>query len=71
MEWIPITEKLPEIDQRVLAIGSGTHAIPCKFNEYFWRDVDLFADDRIIRAYYTSITHWMPLPSPPKQKDNA
>lgn len=66
--WISVKDRLPEDNERVLAIGIGTHAIPCKFRDNkFYRDVDLFSDDRIVTAYYTTITHWMPLPKPPQQ----
>ena len=58
--WIPVTERLPEEGQRVLSVKEeGYVEINCITN----RTGDWFS-----RAYDPSsvITHWMPLPQPPK-----
>ena len=59
-QWIPVTERLPEEGQRVLSVKEeGYVEINCITN----RTGDWFS-----RAYDPSsvITHWMPLPEPPK-----
>lgn len=58
-KWIPVTERLPEEDAIVILtdhidVGTGW------FNGKGWRTP--FAD---IDEY--RITHWMPLPEPPKE----
>ena len=62
--WIPVTERLPEIGERVLCY--------CRANIY---DVLKMRSDgswvyEISRAYMSSfVTHWMPLPEPPKDDE--
>ena len=59
-QWIPVEERLPEEGQRVLSVKEdGYVEINCITN----RTGDWFS-----RAYDPSsvITHWMPLPEPPK-----
>jgi len=60
--WIPVEERLPDVDKSVLFVDKdgarylgyhGEHGFWCHGHE------DCFQID-------DSITHWMPLPSPPK-----
>lgn len=60
-EWIPVTERLPEYGQIVLAFGKrhatsgmfrGTTSKP---NWWHWKG-----------NMYKEVSHWMPLPEPPK-----
>jgi hypothetical protein len=59
-EWIPVTERLPEVDALVLVVVSGGHVTPLRRHaqDGFWLhedgDIDLI-----------NVTHWMPLPEPP------
>jgi hypothetical protein len=63
-EWIPVTERLPEAGEIVLC--------HMKYGEMYilQRDSHAYygwAGDRI--SYATScVTHWMPLPEPPKEE---
>ena len=57
--WIPVTERLPENDTRVLIcyedqVGNKG------------QDTDRVHGNRWIR-YGRHVTHWMPLPEPPKE----
>ena len=65
MKWIPIGERLPKDDGKVLAIvkEDGYNRIAFVFNEggRWW---DCFYDYDGIRN--VNVTHWMPLPEPPK-----
>ena len=63
MNWIKIGEKYPEENEYVLAVDNGDiymlqYAVDDKGIMHFW-DVD---------GVYTkhNVTHWMPLPEPPK-----
>ena len=58
-EWIPVSERLPQDDQRVLvwSQSNGLHIAYLDWQRQ-WRD----ADDN----YGKKITHWMPLPDPPE-----
>ena len=60
--WIPVTERLPEDDDDVLIMSSGSinmgYYSVC--NEY-WADY--------INGYYDDVTHWMPLPERPEEDE--
>jgi hypothetical protein len=73
LKWIPVSEKLPEHENNVLAVLDGQVCIMCyltirQSGEYFkeWAkiydalDGDAYLDDE----YYP--THWMEVPKPPK-----
>ena len=59
-EWMPVTDRLPEDGKRVLAL------IGTKGCDHTWAVVDTFngGDWCAFPAKY--VTHWMPLPTPPK-----
>lgn len=59
-KWIPVTERLPEEDKPVLAwTNCGSFCESAKWTGYGWNVTwdyeELF-----------EVTHWMPLPEPPK-----
>ena len=55
-KWIPVTERLPEYGQQVI-VYTGNILSPMVLPYIFWdKDYDAFAH----------VTHWMPLPEPPK-----
>lgn len=56
--WIPVTERLPEKDVRVIVCASlpeGVHS------DFIYEDGHWFVS--------TGVTHWMPLPEPPKEDE--
>lgn len=58
--WIPVTERLPEEDTVVLACDSENDmVVACYYKVGFMNNVDLRTE--------SGITHWMPLPEPPKE----
>ena len=59
--WIPVTERLPEIRQVVL-ITDGIDVGTGWMNQGWWNTS--FADIRP-----GEVTHWMPLPQPPKAEE--
>lgn len=70
-EWISVKDRLPEDGQKVLAFGGGERRYYCvaKFFKHFNDGGDFWhlgAKDRKYSPGY-KITHWMPLPEPPKE----
>ena len=54
--WIPVTERLPEKNTRVIVCASlpeGVHS------DFIYEDGHWFVS--------TGVTHWMPFPEPPKE----
>ena len=79
--WIPVTERLPEDDGEYLALGNyfgWWHAVLMfakdgrKVDEYDfherWENVWYDFDRDYGHYIYGSVTHWMPLPEPPKEE---
>ena len=59
-EWIPVTERLPEKAGDYLVFSkAGNYSI-----QYFYIDGSYKA---FLYAEVGTITHWMPLPEPPKE----
>ena len=69
-KWISVKDRLPEIDILVLCCSlkslSPTYGW---YNGNFWsvNDEPNHFKDKIDRISF--ITHWMPLPAPPKEKE--
>lgn len=79
-KWIPVTERLPKgtdgvsICENVIAYLNCDDVLPqvCPG----WLNGDkwyLIVDDDDYNTIWSfeSVTHWMPLPEPPKEEDNA
>ena len=70
-KWIPVTERLPEADIRVLVwIGENDHGFPPidtdRVHDYSYLEERL-RGKRWVR-WDGNITHWMPLPEAPKEE---
>ena len=72
-KWIPVTERLPEFDLKVLVYGGDRPVMdygrlkksPCVYTGRIGGlDEGWFTWDE--SAYIENVTHWMPLPEPPK-----
>ena len=63
--WIPVTERLPDAGERVLCY--------CRANIYevmkMRTDGDWVYDTNHIYMH-SFVTHWMPLPKPPKEEED-
>ena len=57
--WISVEERLPEDEQWLLVWGHGQ-----KIPTMMFRESGAWIDDQF--EFHTTITHWMPLPTPPK-----
>ena len=62
-EWIPVTERLPEnIANRVLVVCERSNGVfYAHYEKPFW--INLETD----KPFISTVTHWMPLPEPPKE----
>lgn len=56
-KWIPVTEQLPDDDVQVLACTKKGKPFPAHCEDGKWRV-----------SHSVTITHWMPLPEPPKEE---
>ena len=70
-KWIPVTERLPEEDADVLCCR-GNH-IGALIDVYTYQGDGKWEDSYGYWNYtdIEGITHWMPLPEPPKEVDNG
>lgn len=62
-EWISVEDRLPEKNVRVLVYIKSSRS-------YTRFDTDRL-DDRGFVRWFNDVTHWMPLPEPPKMKGGA
>ena len=63
--WIPVGERLPELDQDVLAIVEDCIAIGHFYEEW---GGDVYFSWVEVGAMQVA-THWMPLPTPPEVQE--
>lgn len=59
-QWIPVTERLPEVGQRVIVSRPG------KVEQGVWLGTNGWW--KVYGANTKAVTHWMPLPEPPKEE---
>lgn len=62
--WIPVTERLPEIEQRVLVLDRHGNAMVRTLRCLTGEKEPSFRPDGLVPRKH--ITHWMPLPEPPE-----
>ena len=75
-EWIPVTERLPKNDygkhwkeRQYYLVKFKTSGLMCVAH-YGYKEYDWWIDehDYVLSAKnYKEVTHWMPLPQPPKE----
>ena len=62
-KWIPVTERLPEpMKDVVLFMRYGEYKQLSEFAVGYY-------DDKLSDFSYCDVTHWMPLPEPPKDNE--
>ena len=70
-EWIRVEDRLPRYNRHVLTF-TPTMAMPIVVDQYcgYWGDDD---DDEWYEGWWSKrkITHWMPLPEPPKGENDG
>lgn len=58
MKWISIKDEYPEAEQGKKILGhNGVYAFECEFDDGWWCNIG-----------GEELTHWMPLPEPPEDK---
>lgn len=72
MDWISVKDRLPEDDATYLVYGRNGYGIV--FAVYYsdgewltWDEWNTWDDLTNITRF---VTHWMPLPEPPKEEEN-
>ena len=66
-KWIPVTERLPESYRLVLAVCKNGKIFVGEYVDLGWRTLWRIKTARDSTKEITQIvTHWMPLPEPPK-----
>lgn len=67
MEWISVTDKLPELDDAFLCYDKYHRQIRVLcFNRHYTCWDDESGDDYYTDAIGGKVTHWMPLPPEPQ-----
>lgn len=65
--WIPVTERLPLYGQDVLAVRTYGDSEKCQ--EVLMAHIAVWNEETGEKWWNaTNITHWMPLPEPPKEE---
>ena len=59
--WISVTDRFPQDDDYVLVWVNGT------YRDMAYRDEGVWYDEE--HNHLKNITHWMPLPEPPKEDE--
>ena len=67
-KWIPVTERLPEKDGRYLTINEHGMVYDAEYSRFYkgFGEKNEFDDGTDYFMQDIGITHWMPLPEPPK-----
>lgn len=68
--WIPVEERLPEPGKNVLVWSSGFDEpmVGC-FKHWNWQRKQHMFYVHNDRNMWGNITHWMPMPQPPRKED--
>lgn len=72
-KWISVEERLPESERKtywVYTNAGGQHECRWTNNRFGLRVSDKWGWSVFDIPQYTVVTHWMPLPEPPKEDDN-
>ena len=55
-EWISVNDRLPEQGEEAICIAADGDMMIGKYTEWGW----------MFPCYFEELTHWMPIPEPPK-----
>ena len=73
-KWIPVSERLPENDYRKHWKERHYYLVRLQYGQmrtarYGYKKYDWWVDSHdcvLSKEHHTEVTHWMPLPEPPK-----
>ena len=71
--WIPVTERLPDFEGMCLCMRKSYSKANFRHQEIMYFDYDEQAFCSNVDGIFVAdgnVTHWMPLPKPPKDGDN-
>ncbi len=69
-KWISVKDRIPEKPGRYLCwFGKNTFAVGASIVSYI-PDLHWFASLKSLERY-ENVTHWMPMPEPPKEEDEC
>ena len=68
--WIPVTERLPESGTRALVMRFD-FVTETPFYDLLWFDKGEWWNRHYTGDYAYAVTHWMPLPEPPKEGEGG
>ncbi len=70
-EWISVDERLPE-ESGYFLVYISRESEGFRVNAYYYCEDEMWENgDTMASSEYFGITHWMPLPEPPKMKGGA
>ena len=55
-EWVSVKDRLPEQGEEAICIAADGDMMSGKYTEWGW----------MFPCYFEDLTHWMPIPQPPK-----
>ena len=64
--WISVEERLPEPHTRVIGFMAWKSIMTVEYQNGHWYNID-----HLEHMPDEAVTHWMPLPEPPKEEHNA
>lgn len=69
-KWIPVTERLPNVGEKVLVLAYANDVLTARMRKQAENGYPVFECNGIFleMAKPGRITHWMPLPQPPKEE---
>ena len=56
-KWISVEDRLPEQGEEAICIAADGDMMIGKYTEWGW----------MFPCYFEELTHWMPIPQPPKE----
>lgn len=66
MQWISVEDRLPEYGEDVLVYYAGDGIEP----PHVGKTCRLYNMRFLLEGVYGQVTHWMPLPEPPRPKED-
>ena len=67
--WIPVSERLPETDKFVWVYGKHAMQVLACYTDGRFCCYDAEYDEAWTIDIHDKVTHWMPLPAPPAEKE--